>query len=113
MSVISRNGACCFYTHQTSGACASECACDGTNQMEMTPKGDSAILTLTVMLMTSYIIMNSLLAKSLALMLRNFLAVPFAFMQDLNMVFITTDAFIHDNTLFMIVLYSLIKVLSL
>ena len=89
------------------------CACDGRNQMEKTAKGDSAILTLTVMLMISYMLMNSLLAKSVALMLRNFLAVPFAFMQDLNMVFITTDAFIHDNTLFMIVLYSLIKVLRL
>lgn len=81
--------------------------------MEKTAKGDSAILTLTVMLIISYMLMNSLLAKSLALILRNFLAVPFAFIQGLNMVFITTDAFIHDNTLFMIVLDSLFKVLSL
>ena len=31
-----RSGACSFYTHQTIGACAGVCACDGTHQMNKT-----------------------------------------------------------------------------
>ena len=34
ISVINKSGPCYFYMHQTSGACAGQCACNRTHQMD-------------------------------------------------------------------------------
>ena len=50
ISVITKSGACYFYTHQTSGACAGVCACNLTYQMGKT----SLFLTLFLSVRKKY-----------------------------------------------------------